>query len=114
MTMATKKKPHVISDVIKDLEATGKKMRVDLRRLGKDANLGKGLSRLATDLRKGAASVGKHVEQYLREVQKEAAAARKRATKPRKKPRKKAAAKTARKRPAAKKRRAAKKTDQVA
>ncbi len=93
-----RKRPHIIADIVKEVEATAKKIRADLRRMGKDAQLGPGLARLTADLRKGATHVGKQIEHYARELKAEAKVARAKA------------GKAVGKRPAGKKRAAAKKT----
>jgi hypothetical protein len=104
--MAAKKRPHIIADIVKEVEATAKRIRADVRRMGKDAQLGRGLARMAADLRKGASHVGVQIDRYVREVQSEVKKASKRTAK--KTTKRRAAKKTAKKR-VAKKRPAAKK-----
>lgn len=102
-----KKQPHIIADIVKEVEATAKRIRTDVRRMGKDAQVGRGLARLAADLRSGAAHVGKQIDRYVREVKAEVKAtakSKKKATKKRatkkKVARKRVAKKTTRKRSA--------------
>jgi hypothetical protein len=104
-----KKRPHIIADIVKEVEATAKRIRADVRRMGKDAPVGRGLARLAADLRKGAGHVGVQIDRYVREVRAEVKTAAKKAA-AKKRPAAKTRKRAAKKRPAAKTRkRAAKK-----
>lgn len=99
-----KKRSHIISDIVKEVEATAKRIRADVRHMGKDARVGKAVARMAADLRKGAVHVGDQIDRYVREVQAEAKSAAKKATAKKRRPaRKTAAKKRTAKRPAAKK-----------
>ena len=106
-----KRKPHVIADIVKEVEATAKRIRADVRRMGKNAPVGRGLARLAADLRKGAGQVGVQIDRYVREVRAEVKAAAKKTAAKKRGAKKRPAAKTrkraAKKRPAAKTRKRA-------
>jgi len=105
--MAKRKRSHIIADIVKEVEATAKRIRADVRRMGKDAKVGRGLARMAADLRKGAGHVGVQIDRYVREVQSEVRAAAKKAgkrTTAKKAPKRRTAKKSAAKKRVAKKR----------
>ena len=66
-----RKKPHLLADVLREIEATAKRIRGDLVRFRRDAEVRTMLTRLATDLRDGAVHVADQIERSLREVRAE-------------------------------------------
>jgi hypothetical protein len=65
--MAAKKSDR-LAEVIREIEALAKRLRVDLRRAARETGLTKNLEKAATALRKRAAMVAAQVEKYAREV----------------------------------------------
>jgi hypothetical protein len=92
--MATKRGDR-LAEVIKELEALGRRLRADIRGVAKEVGLTKNLERAAATLRQKAAAVAAQVEKYAHEVRMELSQPDK--------PTKKAAPKRSAKRPARKK-----------
>ncbi len=67
----TTKRTDRLRDVIREIEALGKRLRAQLRRAARDTGVAKNLEQAAAMLRKQAALVAAQVERYVHELRME-------------------------------------------
>jgi hypothetical protein len=92
-----KRKPDVIQRFVNQIERNARKLKKDLQRFSKNADLPHKLDELAGELRRSAASVASEVEHYLHDLRSGAAKAGKAAEKSVRKAARKTPRKTAKK-----------------